>query len=364
MTSVDLAEIALQLTRAPASAKVADTSTRDEPAMPLVAIVTPVFNGARYLAETMECVQALDYPNLVHIVQDNASTDATPEIIGRFAGRRVPVVWERAVETRPMADNWNAAVRRVPAEARYFWLLCADDLLSPHAIRCLVAVAEANPKVLLVGCQWRASGLCGEELPRDQQVFTGHEILGRYFRRETMALSGMNVLFRTSLLNADTEFYDPTLSSFDTDANLRACVRGDYGFVHEELLHWRQHAESTTEAMNAGDLTFEAEWLILLDRYFAHALGFREYLHRRRSFRAHFLRRLLLQRMRTGDRQRFNRHLDALRLHGDEPSLADWAASLADWFGHAVRGTRGQVGAPRRRFTGAGAGLGISRARY
>lgn len=29
---------------------------------PLVAIVTPVFNGEKYLAEAMQCVQALTYP--------------------------------------------------------------------------------------------------------------------------------------------------------------------------------------------------------------------------------------------------------------------------------------------------------------
>ena len=46
----------------------------------LVAVLTPVYNGARFLRETMECVQASDYTNMVHVILDNASTDATPEI--------------------------------------------------------------------------------------------------------------------------------------------------------------------------------------------------------------------------------------------------------------------------------------------
>jgi len=32
----------------------------------------------------MQAVQAQDYPNLVHAVLDNASTDTTPEIIARY----------------------------------------------------------------------------------------------------------------------------------------------------------------------------------------------------------------------------------------------------------------------------------------
>ncbi len=48
---------------------------------PPVAVVTPVLNGEEFLAETMDSVQAQTYPNLVHIVLDNASTDATAQIV-------------------------------------------------------------------------------------------------------------------------------------------------------------------------------------------------------------------------------------------------------------------------------------------
>ena len=80
---------------------------------PLIAIVAPVYNGAIYLAETMENVQLLDYPNLVHVVLDNASTDATPEIIQRYIDRRVPILSARNDVTLPMEANWSKAVGQV-----------------------------------------------------------------------------------------------------------------------------------------------------------------------------------------------------------------------------------------------------------
>ena len=64
---------------------------------PLVAIVTPVYNGEQYLAEAMESVQAQTYPNLVHVILDNASTDRTAEIIESFRGRKVPLLVGRNV---------------------------------------------------------------------------------------------------------------------------------------------------------------------------------------------------------------------------------------------------------------------------
>ena len=327
--------------------------------MPLVAIATPVYNGAAYLAETMECVQALDYPNLVHIVQDNASTDATPEIIKRFSGRRVPVLSTRSSSTVPMAENWNAVTRRIPADATYFWLLCADDLLAPDAIRKVVQVAESDPNVLLVGCQWRADGLCGEELPKEQNIFAGSDILRRYLRRETMALSGMNVLFRRSLICMETKFYDETLAAADTEANLKACTLGRYGFVHEELVFWRQHENSTTERVSKRSLSFYGDWLVLLDRYFSFALGFDEYLHCRSAFRKHFLRRLLMRRFKPGGKEVWDEHLRTLRLHGDAVTITDFAVALLDWGAHAIGGSRSKVGTPRRHFAGSAAGLHV-----
>jgi glycosyltransferase involved in cell wall biosynthesis len=67
----------------------------------LAAICTPVYNGQKYLAETLECVQAQTYPNLVHVILDNASKDSTPEIIERFKGGRVPLLVSRNPETVP-----------------------------------------------------------------------------------------------------------------------------------------------------------------------------------------------------------------------------------------------------------------------
>ncbi len=112
------------------------------PTDPLVAVVTPVLNGERYLRATMEAVQAQTYANVIHIVLDNASTDATPQIIQMFEGRRIAVVSKRNPTTIPLSENWNAAVAMVPPQAAYFAVLCADDLIDPTFVSKLTAVAE------------------------------------------------------------------------------------------------------------------------------------------------------------------------------------------------------------------------------
>ena len=316
-------------------------------ACPLVAVVTPVFNGEEYLAAAMESVQALDYPNLVHVVLDNASNDATPEIIDRYRYQRVPVLSRRRPETVPMAANWNLAVAMIPSEARYFRILCADDTLLADAITAAVAVAERDPEVGLVGNMWRAAGLVGEELPADREVFVGRDVIRGYLRREHSALSGMHVLVRRAQLDAGRPFYDETIPSFDSDANLRICMNAKYGFVRRELGLWRIHVNSTTARVAEKMLAHEICWLTLLDRYGPQALGFREYIECRTAYRRHLLRRLLKARLRAGGARTFANGLAQLRLADDPVRASDFAGALAEWARLALMLQRDRVGKPR-----------------
>jgi glycosyltransferase involved in cell wall biosynthesis len=317
--------------------------------VPLVAIVTPVFNGAKYLAETMESVQALTYPRLVHIVLDNASTDETPNIIARYQHAKVPLLTARRSTTCRMGINWSQAVGMTPAEAKYFRILCADDTLRPDAITGLVNVAEHDAEIGLVGCLWRAEGLCGEELPVGCEVFGGTDIIRSYLRREHSALSGMHMLVRRTELDRHSPFYDDSLaSSFDADANLRICMRSKFGFVREELGTWRIHPDSATVAITTKTFTSETGWLILLDRYGPQVLGFREYLECRTRYRRHLLRRLLKARFLEGNREAFTGSLQRLRDRDDAAGLLDFTDALVDWGLLALTRRRHLVGLPRR----------------
>ena len=58
----------------------------DSASQPLVSVVTPSFNMARYLPETLESVLSQDYPRIEMIVVDACSTDETPRILAGYRG--------------------------------------------------------------------------------------------------------------------------------------------------------------------------------------------------------------------------------------------------------------------------------------
>ena len=63
---------------------------------PLVSVVTPVYNGAEYLAECIESVFNQTYENWEYVISDNCSTDGSLEIARGYEARdpRIRVVAE------------------------------------------------------------------------------------------------------------------------------------------------------------------------------------------------------------------------------------------------------------------------------
>jgi len=312
---------------------------------PLVAIVTPVYNGEKYLAETMECVQALTYPNLIHVILDNASTDATPEIIKTYSYGRVPLLTARNAATIPMVANFNAAVQMIPREATYFRLLCADDLMSPEAISKKVELAERDSDVGIVGCRCRAPRVKGLELPQDTEIFDGTDIVRRFLMLEYSVLHGTEFLIRCS--HTGRTFYDESFDgAADTEANIRVSLSGKFGFVHEELATFRWHKLGHFWQFSQANLNMP-EWLIILDRYGPAVLNPDIYRRSRSAFRRHYLRRLLIMRYRDHDEATFRKHMAIFRKNNELPDLFDYIDALVEWAYLALTRRRHLVGIAR-----------------
>ncbi len=117
------------------------------PCRPILSIGLFVYNGAKFLPETLDSILGQTFRDFELIISDNASTDATQQICEQHAARDSRIRYHR--NHANMGAGWN--IRRVfsLATGKYFkWAAC-DDLYEPTFLgRCVNALEQDSTFVL------------------------------------------------------------------------------------------------------------------------------------------------------------------------------------------------------------------------
>lgn len=302
--------------------------------LPTVAVITPVYNGAKFLREAMLSVQAQTYPNLVHFVLDNASTDATPDIIKEFEGNRVPVVTERNPALLDIGQNWNRCVDLGSRGSDYFRILCADEtLLEPTCIEKMVSLAETDPLIGVVGCNQRTThGPEDLHWDRSRSVYSGVEA-ARLCLLGHCGLAPSHLLYRTGVVSLRERFFDASLSHIDTETAFFLLTRQNarFGFIHECLGFSHRHPGSVTSTVGSVLRTDFLDWITIIDRYAGMLLSPVELRSYKHSYKRHYYGRMLAWKYWRGDSKAFDWHRKRLAALGAAPSLWAYADAVADY---------------------------------
>ena len=236
---------------------------------PRVWVVTPVYNGADYLAECIESVLAQTYGTWEHVVVDNRSTDRTAEIVRAYAAQDDRIRLHTNDRFLPMMENWNHALRLMPAGSSYCKVVHSDDVLFPNCLERMVAVAEEHPSVGVVS----AFRLFGTRVYGDRVVPFGVNALpGRHICRTTLLDdqylfgSPSTILLRADVIRARQRFYDEQNPHADADACFDVLRTTDFGFVHQVLTYSRLHDEAETARADRLQ-TYRRGWLMTTTKY-------------------------------------------------------------------------------------------------
>jgi glycosyltransferase involved in cell wall biosynthesis len=231
----------------------------DARAAPLVSIIVPSYNHARYLREAIDSILAQDYPKIELIVIDDGSTDGSPEIL-RGYGKRFH--WELQTNQGQVATlnrGW------MMSRGDILGYLSADDLLLERAVSNAVRCLGDNPDSVLAYCDFnlvdpnsavvrrvRAPEFDYRRMVVDIECPPGP---GAFFRRQAFEKAGTwNTQFKQML---DYEYW------------LRLGLHGRFVRIPEVLAAYRVHPGSQSFA--ASHQIRPEEPIRIIERYFENA---------------------------------------------------------------------------------------------
>lgn len=300
-------------------------------ALPLVAVVTPAYNGSPWLERTIRSVQQQTYPNLVHVILDNASTDDTPDVIARAAQNpRVPIITARNAQTIGQTANWNAAVNLCPRDAVYVKLQAADDLMRKDCIDKLTALAESDPEIDFV----HAVDVFGDSvkphnLDPGRPVLSGKEYGARYLKREITWLSATHMFYRATPLRLTDPFTYEVFPLMDNEFIVRELLDRKIGFVFEPLFYTRYVPTSVTAGLGGLDYYMVPMFRVLM----MHGAKFFDPAEFQRV-KTREVRRLLRHVLRSrfsGDQRLWVSLTKAFEDYGIRPSMQDYSFAVGSW---------------------------------
>jgi len=115
--------------------------------IPQVSVGLPVYNGERFIRETIESILRQTYTDFELIISDNASTDGTRDICQEYAVHDGRIHYVRSDVNRGASWNYRNAFEL--ARGKYFRWSPSDDLFAKDSLEQCVATLDAHPDAVL-----------------------------------------------------------------------------------------------------------------------------------------------------------------------------------------------------------------------
>ena len=202
-----------------------------------ISIVLPVYNGAQYLAESIESVIAQTYANWELIIVNDCSTDESLAVASKYASQDTRIKVFTNSQNLKLPKTLNAGFAHATGE--YYTWTSDDNKFKPDALRIMAEYLERNPDAVMVYADETRIDSNGTEIEfakkkGPEYLFTGN-VIGACF------LYTADAAKKTGDYDADVflaEDYDYWISLYKVGKILH---------IESDLYYYRIHGKSLTE---------------------------------------------------------------------------------------------------------------------
>jgi len=216
---------------------------------PKISIVTAVYNGEKYIEQSVNSILGQTFKNFEFIIVDDGSTDSTLEIIQKLNDPRLRIIQQKNKgQTKALITGVEQAQGELIAR------LDADDYSLPHRLMRQIEFMDTHPEVILCGSRFQE--LYDDNLVPQRVLFaqTNAEIKKIISRFNPFAHSA--VMFRRNSYLKCGGYNKKYLIGMDYDLWIRLMDIGEAHNIEEVLTIIRMHDESSSK-VRARLKTFE-----------------------------------------------------------------------------------------------------------
>lgn len=218
----------------------------------VVSIVLPVFNGERYLAQSVESILNQSYSNFELIVVNDCSTDRTEDIIQNFASIDSRIIYIKNEKNLKLPASLNRGFSI--ARGEYYTWTSDDNLYHQEAIEKMVRYLDNHPDYGMVACDYRTINAEGAVQA------TAH--VGDSDALVIKNRVGACFMYRKHVAEEIGEYRTDLFLVEDYDYWLRIRRKYPIAFLHEPLYDYRVHEKSLTaeRKQEVQSVLIEYQW--------------------------------------------------------------------------------------------------------
>ncbi len=213
---------------------------------PEVTVLMSVYNGEKYLNESIESILNQTFANIEFLIIDDASTDSSREIILSYDDPRITLVDNK--ENIGLTSSLNKGLEI--AEGEYIARMDADDISMPQRLEKQVSFMNENPNV----------GVCGTMVQFID--YDGKVVNWRYNNRVMLKDEDMKaqllfrpcflhptVIYRSVLLKSNSMIYDDLHRRYSQDYYLwyKLSSLCEFANIPRALLYYRIHEDQLSK---------------------------------------------------------------------------------------------------------------------
>ena len=201
--------------------------------MPRVSVVTPVWNGAPFIANNIRSVMAQTYTDWEHIIVDDCSTDDTAKIVRGFPHVRFFQMDQNGGPARALNHGYKQAL------GEYLCWVSADDGYLPEYLEKAAAYLDSHAEAVCVDAGVYFVDVDGYVLltrkSEERKALRPYDLL------RDNPVHGSSTMFRHGVYEQLRGFNEDLIGTPDTDMWIRMLELGEIGHIAEAVTFCTRH---------------------------------------------------------------------------------------------------------------------------